>query len=390
MSSAGRNTDRIKLALVSSGLGNTARGFETSTGRWFEALREHTSLDVRLYCGGAFPGGKRLWNFPRNSIWTSAAKFIPFMPEQNRWEFQYGVEQISFWSALNFESLDWKPDVVWCKDVPLAHLLYASRIMFGLKYKLIFANGSRFKPGTYQWFDLVQQIQQSCYDEALEHGIPDQKMELLSNCFRPMPVAVPRAEQRARLGLTAEDWVIVCVAAWNSYHKRIDYLLHEVAALNDPRIKLLLCGTPEVDTPKLRALGAALLGDRVRWMTVGENDVSSILNASDVFVLPSLQEGLGNALIEAAMCGLPVIAHPHEGARFSIADDYWLCDLSGSGNLTTRLQQLRSNPPSAERLNRLKADVSARFSAKQQAAQFERMVQRLLARTSSEMTLTAP
>ena len=42
------------------------------------------------------------------------------------------------------------------------------------------------------------------------------------------------------------------------------------------------------------------------------------MKASDVLVLPTLQEHLGNVLAEAAMCGLPLITHPHHGARYII------------------------------------------------------------------------
>lgn len=369
----------IKLALISSGLGNTSRGFETSTARWYTALRKYTDMDVRLYSGGKHEDAKALWNIPRNNWLLRPAWHVPFAAEQNKWEFTYGVEQISFWSALNFSLIAWKPDVVWVKDVPLAHLLIASRIAFGLKFKIIFANGSKFKPSTYEHFDLTQQIQLRCYEEALSYGIPAAKMELLSNCF-PDYAAQPcnREEVRRHLGCTPDDYMITCVAAWNRYHKRIDYLIREVAALNNPRVKLVLCGYPEVDTVSLKQLGASLLGDKVQWLTVPEPEVPSILQASDVFVLPSLVEGLGNALIEAALANIPVLTHPHEGAQFSIADEHWFADLSQPGNLTRKLAEFIENPPSKEMVARLRDSVSARFSPEQQSRQFYNMVSRTI------------
>ncbi|MBU6452347.1 MAG: glycosyltransferase family 4 protein [Cyanobacteria bacterium REEB67] len=373
----------VKLALVSSGLGNIHRGFEISTARWFHALDQHTDMDVRLFCGGKHEGGKQLWNFPRNSLWTRPFHYVPFMQEQQRWEMTYGAEQISFWSALNFELLSFQPDVIWTKDIPLAYLLRASRVAFNLNFKIIFANGGMLKPQNYADYDLVQQIENHAFDEALQFGIPLEKMELLSNCV-PAPAitsiedaARERTRTRESLGLEESDWVIVCVAAWNKYHKRIDYLLDEVGAIDDPNCKLLLCGAPEVDSDGLQEQGRRLLGDRVQWLNVTQERVSEILHAADVFVLPSLREHLGNAVVEAVLAGLPVVVHPHDGGRFVIEDEYWLTDLSAPGNLTNRLNWMRRNTrANLARIKILQNNVSTRFSAEALAGKFEAMVKR--------------
>jgi 1,2-diacylglycerol 3-alpha-glucosyltransferase len=374
-----------RLALVSSGLGNVTRGFEISTARWFTALQDNTDLNVRLFSGGAYANSKQLWSLPRNSLWTRPAYFLPGVDEQHKWEFTYGVEQISFWSALNFELIAWKPDVVWVKDVPLAHLLLASRATFGLKYKLIFANGSKFKPSTCEPFDLVQQINKRCYDSALEYGIPAGKMQLLSNCFTVDEPNEDRNETRRQLGIAEDEWAVICVAAWNRYHKRIDYLIEEVAAIPDKKVKLVLCGTPEVDATALQNLATKRMPNRVIWLTVDDQKIPSLLRACDMFVLPSLVEGLGNALVEAALYGLPVVTHGHEGAQFSIQDDYWFEDLSQPGNLTRRLTYWKQNPPAKERVAQLTTAVRERFSATKQALQFEDMVYRVLGRKSTRL-----
>lgn len=368
-----------KLALVSCGLGNVKRGFETSTARWYEALRRHTSLDVRLFCGGNYPGGKQLWNMPRNSLWTKGVHSLPFISEQHRWEWTYGVEQVSFWSALNFELLAWRPDVVWLKDFPLAHMVSASRNIFGLKFKIIFANGGLPDPNSYKELDFIQQIQPRKYEEALDLGIPRERMELLTNCFPNLDTPVDRSTIRKSLGLDNDDFVILCVAAWNKYHKRLDYLIDEVARLTDPKVKLVLCGAPEVDTRSLQEQGKKLLGNRIHWLTVDVDTIPSIMKASDVLVLPTLQEHLGNVLAESAMCGLPIITHPHHGARYIIQDEFWMTDLSEPGNLSTRLMWMRLNAAAVnEQISKLKADVNARFNEKLQAEKFESMVVKTL------------
>jgi glycosyltransferase involved in cell wall biosynthesis len=186
---------------------------------------------------------------------------------------------------------------------------------------------------------------------------------------------------RARLGYAPDDYVVISVAAWNKYHKRIDYLIREVAAMDDSRVKLLLCGAPEVDASELREMGASLLGDRVKWITVPPHQVPDHLVASDVFVLASLRESLGNALLEAVLSGMPVVTHPHDGAKFIMQDQtHWMIDLSNDGALRNRLLELEHNPPTIGDVETLRSDVAARFSDRTLSQQFERMVKECLMR----------
>lgn len=44
------------------------------------------------------------------------------------------------------------------------------------------------------------------------------------------------------------------------------------------------------------------------WLAGARNDVPSLMRSLDLFVLPSLAEGVSNTLLEAMACGLPVVA----------------------------------------------------------------------------------
>ncbi len=58
----------------------------------------------------------------------------------------------------------------------------------------------------------------------------------------------------------------------------------------------------------LRAQAEQLgIAERVRFLGFHE-DVTALHAAADLFIFPSLSEGFGNALVEALVAGLPVVA----------------------------------------------------------------------------------
>ena len=82
--------------------------------------------------------------------------------------------------------------------------------------------------------------------------------------------------------------------------------IRAVAALNDKRVKLFICGQGELEQ-KLQVLIDSLgLTEQVKLLGF-RNDISSMCDCADLFVFPSLQEGLPVALMEAIASKLPVI-----------------------------------------------------------------------------------
>jgi glycosyltransferase involved in cell wall biosynthesis len=249
--------------------------------------------------------------------------------------------------------------------------------MFHLKFKIIFANGDALEPPSYEDFDQIQHLYPDSFEKAVQSGIGEEKMHLLPNCVFYATPGESREQLRQQFGFHKEDYIIVCVAAWNRYQKRLDYLIREIAALRDPGVKLLLCGHPEAETKALKLLAAKELGTNVRWFTLAPEDIHRALYISNVFVLPSLSEGLPNALIEAVMAELPVICHPHPGGKYILEDDQWFADLSIKGALANRLRTLRCRPRPEEEIKRLQNRAIERFSADTLAGEFYEMVERV-------------
>lgn len=73
------------------------------------------------------------------------------------------------------------------------------------------------------------------------------------------------------------------------------------------RLRLIIVGDG-VLKEELMQLSKSLHIDDITWFPGDRNDVANLLQALDIFVLPSLMEGISNTLLEAMASNLPVIA----------------------------------------------------------------------------------
>ena len=122
-------------------------------------------------------------NIPRDFLLNTLLLPIAFLNRRRIWEFAYGVEQVSFALFVLADLIQYKPDIVWTKEAPFAHVLYYARAIFRLKFKILFANGGGFKPATYAIFDHIQQLEASAFEQALDWGVPREKMTIVPNAL---------------------------------------------------------------------------------------------------------------------------------------------------------------------------------------------------------------
>jgi glycosyltransferase involved in cell wall biosynthesis len=122
-----------------------------------------------------------------------------------------------------------------------------------------------------------------------------------------------RAEIRVELGL-GESPVGIIVARLDRL-KGHDVLLRALALLQEKEIPfntLIVGDGPEGDSLTRQASELRLGPDRVRFLGY-RNDITDLLAASDLFLLPSRTEGLPLSVLEAMAQRLPVIATPVGG-----------------------------------------------------------------------------
>jgi glycosyltransferase involved in cell wall biosynthesis len=136
--------------------------------------------------------------------------------------------------------------------------------------------------------------------------------------FAVVPSGIDRERfGRARVqGKLQPDWfgcppeaLIVGSVGWLTDIKGHEYLIEAAAKLKQdfPSLHLVIIGSGDRHDALLQQAELAGLRDAVHFL--GHRiDIEACLAGMDLFVLPSLNEGMGRALIEAMAAGLPVIA----------------------------------------------------------------------------------
>lgn len=144
-------------------------------------------------------------------------------------------------------------------------------------------------------------------------GISPERITVVERGRDPARLGQPtperREQARLRFGLQHDEQMIVNVGR-QDYPKGHKYLLEAMAKLAEkrPNLVLLIAGRSGNVSPDLMELKAQLhLDGHVRFLG-HRDDIPEILAAADVFVFPSLFEGLPGAVIEAMALGLPVVA----------------------------------------------------------------------------------
>jgi len=350
-------TRPARVLLVCPGLDHAMRGFESFARESFEALRGETAFELQLIKGSGAPGaGERAVPTLRRDRPLAAA----LGRATGRPSFLF--EHLAFAISLQPVLLARKPDVVYFSEWHTGRALARLRSVTGRRYKLVLCNGTMAVEG-FEHLDHVQELTPAALEVVLERGADPARHAVLPLGFDIDSSYTPvsqdaRLALRRRLGLPADRAVVLSVAALNDHHKRLRYLIEEIAAMPEPRPFLLLAGQPEEETPAIRSLAQERLGpDNHSIRTVPHGEVADLYRAADAFVLASLGEGLPRALIEAMSHGLPCFTHAYGVPEFVLGQHGSMADLTEASALAQLLSAALGNDTAPDA-----ADARHRFA----------------------------
>ncbi len=158
---------------------------------------------------------------------------------------------------------------------------------------------------------LLSELQLKEYQRI--YGTPVERLHLMPPgidpaCKRPDDHAAIRQETRRSLGLAPQDRVLLLVGS-RFRTKGVDRAIDALAALPPEQratTRLLVAGSDHPASWLRRARWEGV-GDQVQFLG-GRDDVPRLLLAADLLLHPAVHDNTGQAILEAVVAGLPVLA----------------------------------------------------------------------------------
>lgn len=168
------------------------------------------------------------------------------------------------------------------------------------------------------------------------------------------------------------------------------YLIEAVKRLTDEGINvtLTLIGTGDAQTPNQQQADHLGIAERVHFLGyVPREEIAAHYSAAHVFVLPSYNEGMSVATLEALAAGLPVVVTRTGGTAELVTEgeNGLVFEWADIDTLTTHLRTLAHNRALVRQMSRAACERATNFSWDTAAARYLELFAEL-----TEYPITAP
>lgn len=193
----------------------------------------------------------------------------------------------------------------------------------------------------------------------------------------PEPQSLQQVVQfRARLGIKPEDFVIGIVGSLYPVkgHAYLFEAFQSIVSVR-PNAKLLVVGQGHLEESLKRRVAELGIGRAVYFLGM-RNDIPHLLAALDLFVLPSLSEGLSVALLEAMSVALPVVASGVGGNLEIVENGYTglLVPPRNPAALVEGILEMMSNPEKTRLFGeRGRQRIVGEFTAQHMLSRYEEL-----------------
>lgn len=152
-----------------------------------------------------------------------------------------------------------------------------------------------------------------------------------------------REEKRTELGIPSKAIILISVGELN-VNKNNTIILSALGKIKSQNIHYVLCGVGNMEESLKEEAQKFGIAENIHFLGY-RSDIPQLLAASDIFVLPSLREGLSRSLMEAMACGLPCLASNIRGNVDLIEDGKggFLIPVNNADIIAKKIQILARN-----------------------------------------------
>ncbi len=156
--------------------------------------------------------------------------------------------------------------------------------------------------------------------------------------------------------------------------------IEAVAALNGARLLIAGDGPMREECDRL---GRDRLGEDYRRLTLSSEEMPLLYQSADCLLHLSRAEAFGNIYIEAAACGLPVVAHDTELTRWILGKNGFYCDGSKASTIVDSLREALAAPCGDEVSEQRHESTAERFAWTVVGRQYADFFREILERRNS-------
>ena len=186
-----------------------------------------------------------------------------------------------------------------------------------------------------------------------------------------------RSVDRQQLGLKESDEIIITVSRLVSKNGIADLIKAMVRAKAEiPELKLIIIGSGPLETELKNLTRELNVRNDVLFLGAKEyEEIPHYLKSADMFVRPSLSEGLGTAFIEALAAGLPIVGTPVGGVVDFLKNDETglFCETGNPKDIAEKIISILSNRELRERLIKNGLDLAQKYDWRYMAEKFRQI-----------------
>jgi len=145
--------------------------------------------------------------------------------------------------------------------------------------------------------------------ELAQKTAPNQKIKVIYNGVDINEFKPPKTKEKSK------NLRILCVARLIK-RKGIDYLIKALGELKNQNFILTIIGDGDEKKNLIDQAKKLKINNKIKFLgSVPHSEIIKYYQQNDLFILPSLNEGMSNTILEAMACGLPIVTTNVGGSK---------------------------------------------------------------------------